>query len=326
MSLWLIIAGVAILAVVGLILRWFWRIFKPDLLEIGGLFWNAWCIWALIRWRLRSLLRKKYVRTALAVGLGGSFWVFLHAGVLLWGQLAGHRESDIGEQATPGTFAGIITALSHAVPPLWLEGVLVVLSGLIVWHQVHEWRLREREMILPRELGDLVSECSPYLKATKLTDEQKSQFFQVSMERISNTLKTNRKEELAISLMTPTGASAALRVQHIYPAGTTLIDKNVELPTGQGAAGKAMEIGTVYVPSVAHRGGINALTEQSVGLVFRLSDTQKKAKGSLICSRVQANAAARAVISVSTGKRDAFEPLDIEIVKVGAIVLGGVEW
>jgi hypothetical protein len=336
MTLFVVLAAVVVMIGAVYVIT---KAFPEDTRLLVAFLTNAWLVCILIRWQIMAWLQRRWVRTALGVGLIGSIWVLIHAVELFLG--IGASLSALGQETVEEE--SLFAWFWHASPS-WVSGSLVALSVLLVIHQVREILRGDRERAVPRALGGLIVETRPYItNATKLTQNERDEFFEKVMQKFEEMLMVGRKQKIAASIMTM-GQTNVLEVKQVYPrAGSPLIDKGFTLSRGQGAAGKAVQVGTVYVPSMKHLGGIQIMGDkyESVGLVFE-QHPSKVLKGSLVAVRVNIGQSAVvaapaggggagtavpvAALSIMVEKRNIFEPLDIEIVNLAATVLGGVDW
>jgi hypothetical protein len=269
-----------------------------------------------MRWRVRFRLQGIVGQTAAGVLLTGSFFIFLELALGIIHYVSGREHESGGVDDILGQF------LPSFELPFWAEAVLVLLAALIVRHHWYEWKLRKREAAVPRGLTKLIDGTRSFLRLEHLTDDQKSEFFEKTMQVITEVLTIGReKRHFNVSMMTINVNQNELVITHAYPEHNRgYVGERLVLD--KSAAGSAYGRGVpIYVPSTRHLACIDMKTYQSVGLVF--AEGPKMDSGpSLMCIPVLKQPGnIIAILNVSCDARNAFSPIDFDISGVATALL-----
>ena len=294
------------------------------LAQVRPILWSGWCLFYLIRWRLRFVVHNVLVGTTLGVLLVSSSYVVIEI-CLTIARLILDEEPRRPKLATHQMASSVAAALDHTQhlprPPLWIEFVLLTLALLIVQHHITEWRSRKRAISLPIVIellllrfvqlrNPLSGRCGP---------QEKAAFLENLFGNVRKLFGREKGHGISFSLMEP-NAAGELVITFVHPS-TAPIAGTFKLNKGEGAAGIAyLAQAGIYVPSTRHQIGINVETNTTVEKAYK-PDQGSNPFRSVLCTPVVGAEGVLGVLNIAAERRSAFAQLDFGLAKATAALI-----
>ena len=264
-------------------------------------------------WKLSFWLRTRIIASIVFLLFASSVYVLIDVVLVL---LRALRD--------PWTWR-FTSAFQSGLPelPWWGDVIAVLLACLMVRHHVREWNLRKREGEIPGCMKGIVTELDRVLRQSSTARGSiPDDFLDSVMESTQEILKTGTKRSIEIAFMTLNSSDQKFETKRTWPPGMEA-DIDVELFLNDSAAGECYRTRrVVYVPSTRHLTVIDVEDEayEPRGLKYKPTG-QKERFNSLLCVPILTQTGPAGILNISSRKRNAFLPIDFEIVALVASLL-----
>jgi hypothetical protein len=285
---------------------------------------------------------------ALAASAASTFWYAVCCSYLVWWSislpvrrlLAASAISVLGLSSLFFVFEGISTLFHREILttefPLWVQIVIVLLAGGMVFHRAEEWKRQKQKWDLAFALRFLIPEIRHFGDDIASGCDKKAKFMELA-EKIMSAFSAIFREtkEVKLNLMI-LGKDKELRFLCFYPETAQATYSTQPFSLGKGGAGTACKSGLlVYIPAVRYRHGISILLGGSISADMRLAMrrtydfldlvyevSERQPFRSILCVPVRVNSKYEGVLNLDCMSQNAFGEFDFDLADVAAALIG----
>jgi hypothetical protein len=266
---------------------------------LSSILWLGWCIAVTWIWRLQFVTQEVWLTVAAVAVVLAGFGVAAEVGV------------------------GLFARFKFDAPP-WVDICVGVLAAVLAVHHLSELFIQKRELQIPGKIGELLDEYRSVIQRRKDPGDkmERDKYLAELMAKFSALLMQGSKRKIWLSLMLSENGQP-LSTHVVRPENEDLKSAST-WKKGEGAAGTAWKDNNlVYIPSTAHRGGINGDTFELYTLrkpPYVPSGKEKKF-ASLLCVPILLSDELVLVINVLSDRKRALSQLDFRICELARVFI-----